>query len=70
MTEGRLPTDDPWFWATWEGASLASLLAGARLSLPEKLAWLEEVTEMGERMRARAEPLAGPDLERTACGED
>jgi hypothetical protein len=43
MVDSRQP-QDPWFSATWEGAALSSLLAGARLSLEDKLAWLEDMS--------------------------
>ena len=33
---------DPWQDATFEGAELATLRQGAKLSFAEKLAWLEE----------------------------
>lgn len=48
MVDPRQPVD-PWFAATWEGAALSTLLAGAQLSLKEKLAWLED---MGRFYRA------------------
>lgn len=40
-----MPTDstDAWYWATWQGAADATLLAGARLTLAQKLDWLEEM---------------------------
>jgi hypothetical protein len=38
-----LPEDpDPWAAASWEGAELATLRAGARLTFAEKVAWLEQ----------------------------
>jgi hypothetical protein len=43
MVDSRQPPD-PWFSATWEGAALSKLLAGAQLSLEEKLAWLQDVS--------------------------
>lgn len=33
---------DPWASATFEGAELATLRAGARLTFTEKVAWLEQ----------------------------
>lgn len=37
------PADhDPWEDCTFEGAELATLRAGTRLSFAEKIAWLEE----------------------------
>lgn len=33
---------DPWANATWEGAEAATLAAGAALTLPERLRWLEQ----------------------------
>ena len=32
-----------WKWCTSEGAEMDSLLVGLRMSLPEKLEWLEEM---------------------------
>jgi hypothetical protein len=40
-------TEDPWSQATWEGAELATLMQGARMTMAEKLAWLERMTEPG-----------------------
>jgi hypothetical protein len=47
---------DPWAAASWEGAARANLLAGARLSLKEKLAWLEEMGRLAERLHGPAGP--------------
>ena len=44
---------DPWQYATWEGAERARLLAGAQLGLREKLQWLEEASELVERLGRR-----------------
>ena len=49
MLELDLP-GDPWQYATWEGAERARLIAGCRLSLREKLAWLEEAAEWVQSM--------------------
>jgi hypothetical protein len=45
---------DPWDEATWEGARMATLLKGARMSLPERLAWIEEITEVASHLRGSA----------------
>ena len=39
---------DPWAVATWEGAAEESLAAGAKLTLPERLLWLEGDRTLGE----------------------
>lgn len=44
------PERDDWRVATWEGAAFENLLAGSRLSLPEKLLWLEEMGRVAERL--------------------
>jgi hypothetical protein len=51
----RAVARDPWASATWEGAARANLLAGARTSLAERLAWLEEA---GAAARCLAESRA------------
>jgi hypothetical protein len=43
MVDSSQPKD-AWSAATWEGAALSNLLAGERLSLAEKLAWLQDIT--------------------------
>ena len=40
------PKDDPWFQATWEGAELATLMHGARMTMAEKLAWLDSMATL------------------------
>ncbi len=62
---------DPWFYATWEGNEIATLLAGARLTLPEKLQWLEDACRMAEYFEGRrvegrsveAKQKSGPEAE-------
>ena len=49
MVKPELP-GDPWQYTTWEGAERAHLLAGAQLSLRQKLAWLEEAAELANRL--------------------
>ncbi len=39
--------EDPWSQATWEGAELATLMQGARMTMAERLAWIESMTEPG-----------------------
>ena len=48
-----MPTDstDPWYWATWQGAADATLLAGARLTLAQKLDWLEEIGRIAQMLQ-------------------
>lgn len=60
MPRYRLPSDDPWFYATWEGARLRSLIEAASWTMIEKLAWLEEITELADRMRPVPERPAEP----------
>ncbi len=55
MTELDLP-GDPWEYATWEGAERARLLAGSRLSLREKLDWLEEAAEWVQSLDRSGRP--------------
>ena len=47
---------DPWQYATWEGAKRAQLLAGAQLTLREKLEWLEQAAELAERLARKDTP--------------
>jgi ubiquinone biosynthesis protein len=56
MTAGRA---DAWDVATWEGAADEALAAGSRLSLPERLAWLEETAKLAGRLTASRAPAAG-----------
>jgi len=53
---------DPWSSATWEGAEESVLAIGARMSLPERLRWLEEAA-------ASARSLAGDRLRCDAASE-
>ncbi|MDX1998275.1 MAG: hypothetical protein SF066_11200 [Thermoanaerobaculia bacterium] len=60
-----MPTDvtDPWYWATWQGATDATLLAGARLTLSQKLDWLEELGRIARSLqgdRDHREPSCSP----------
>jgi hypothetical protein len=48
---------DPWASASWEGAELAALTVGARMTLAQRLQWLEEATRAA-RMLANATPSA------------
>jgi hypothetical protein len=56
-----MPTDatDPWYWATWRGAADATLLAGARLTLAQKLDWLAEMGRIARRLQSAREQSAG-----------
>jgi hypothetical protein len=49
----RLPTDDPWFATTWEGARLTHLIEAANWSMARKLAWLEDASELAARLHAQ-----------------
>jgi len=44
---------DPWRTASWQGAAEASLIDGSRWSMPEKLAWLEEIGRLAARTQSR-----------------
>jgi len=47
MTDSaNLPTEDPWADCTFEGAELATLRQGAKLTFAEKLAWLEQAHQL------------------------
>ena len=46
------PERDPWESATFEGAARANLLAEARMTMAEKLAWLEEMGRLARRLHA------------------
>jgi hypothetical protein len=50
VSDHRGRDDDPWRAATWEGAEEAALRAGAALSLPERLLWLEESAALARRL--------------------
>jgi hypothetical protein len=41
-----LPDGDPWADCTFEGAELATLRQGAKLTFAEKIAWLEDMHRM------------------------
>lgn len=50
MSDSRERDEDPWRAATWEGAEESALRAGAALSLPERLLWLEESAALARRL--------------------
>jgi len=50
-----MDADRKWAYATWEGAAEESLRAGARLTLAERLAWLQEMGRLAEHVKARRE---------------
>ena len=55
--------DDNWEAATWDGAELATLRAGARLTFRQKLKWLEDADRLAQTLqRAR---VRYPDPDRT-----
>ena len=37
---------DPWYWATWEGARLAGLLAARELGFWDRLGRVEELSRL------------------------
>lgn len=49
----RRSESDPWAGATWEGAAEASLAAGAKLTLPERLLWLEQTSRLARQVALR-----------------
>lgn len=49
---------DPWARASWEGAESEILAVGARMTLAERLRWLEEAARA-----ARALPVPPTDVE-------
>lgn len=53
--------EDPWASATWEGAARGHLLAGARLTMAEKLAWLEDTGRLAERFARDRRPGSSKD---------
>ncbi len=50
----RMEDDARWADATWEGAAEASVRDGPRMSMAERLAWLEEMGRLAERPRSTA----------------
>ena len=44
------PVVDPWAATSWQGSADATLLAGARLTLSERLDWLESAARMARRL--------------------
>jgi hypothetical protein len=41
---------DPWRTSSWDGAEDEALAAGARLTLPERLLWLEQAARLARRL--------------------
>lgn len=63
---------DPWYWATWEGARLAGLLAAREVSFAERIRRVEELAERARSLQGIAS-LAEADarsasLGRAPCG--
>lgn len=60
-----IEAEDPWYWATWQGATDATLLAGARLTMAQKLDWLEEMNRIAARLstelRSEGRPIDHPE---------
>jgi hypothetical protein len=55
---------DPWAAATWQGAEAETLAVGVRMTLAERLRWLEEMTRAA---RALASSLtAGEEIAESA----
>lgn len=50
--------DDPWRYATFEGAVQFQLKIDARTSLAEKLEWLEEAGRLARQLESQANVLA------------
>lgn len=48
--------EEAWARATWEGAREAVLREGARMTLREKLAWLESAHRLAERLSGDPKP--------------
>jgi hypothetical protein len=44
--------EDPWASASWAGAEAAGLALGARMTLPERLAWLEAMSRLARTLGA------------------
>lgn len=59
---------DPWKRATWKGAELETALAGARLTLAERLEWLEQAGDVARRIESERGRLAAPPLPRKSIG--
>jgi hypothetical protein len=53
-----LNEDDPWHYATFEGAVQLQLKIDARMSLAEKLEWLEQAGRLARRLQRQANVLA------------
>jgi hypothetical protein len=50
--------DDPWRSATWKGAEESVLTVGARMSLPERLRWLEQAAACARALAGERSPRA------------
>lgn len=48
-----MENDGRWSAATWEGAAEESLLVGTRLTMAERLAWLQEIRRLSDHIEAR-----------------
>lgn len=53
---------DPWYWATWEGARLAGMLAAREVSFAERIRRVEELAERARLLRGLARS-AGPSAQ-------
>lgn len=58
---GTDPAGDPWRHATWEGSEIAELLRGHRMSLAEKLAWLEQMSAVVDNLAKDREAATDPE---------
>lgn len=54
MDPERPASPPAWSESTWEGARLAALLAGARMTLVQKMEWLEQTTRATDHLHRRA----------------
>lgn len=70
MRESRAEPD-PWAAAGWEGAEAGALAAGARLSLADRLRWLEKASAVARELAAAGgAPLAAAlDASHAATGD-
>lgn len=55
-----MDADRDWYCTTWEGAAEESLRAGARLTMAERLAWLQEIRRLSDHIAARREAREEP----------
>lgn len=61
MSDGKQPEEN-WTWS-WDEHELEQLRHGARLTLADKLAWLEEVHEVGLNLQRSCRSADSTDSE-------